>query len=108
MKKLNLLLLASVFLFSGCISKPSANDENKPVLPPLLIAQNGDGDVTIEWESETGYAYTIYYQVSADADWKVLRKASRVSGTGERLAVYDRVSPSRPPRRYRILAEKKM
>ncbi len=70
-----------------------------------MIAQNGDGDVTIEWKSEPGLNYTIYYQVSADADWKVLRSAHRMPGTGQRLTAHDRVSPSRSPHRYRVLPE---
>jgi len=107
MNMLRFLLLAMVFiLLPGCVSKPVEAEDGKLVLPPLMIAQNGAGDVTIEWESEPGCLYTIYYQVTADADWKVLRKAYRLSGTGQTLAAYDRVSPTRPPRRYRVLAER--
>ncbi len=101
------LFVSVLVLLSGCVSKPMGADQGKPSLPPLMIAQNGDGDVTIEWESEPGYVYTIYYQPAVDADWKVLRKADRVPGTGQRLTAYDRVDPNRPLRRYRVLPEER-
>jgi len=100
-----LLFVSLLVLLSGCVSKPVETEDGKPALPPLMIAQNGDGDVIIEWESELGYVYTIYYQTTADADWKVLRRADRMRGTGQTLTAYDRVSPSRSLRRYRVLPE---
>ena len=90
-------------LMLGCVSKPA---EVKIHAPSLMIAQNGDGEVTIAWESEPDYLYTIYYQSSPRADWKVLRTADRVRGTGQMLTVSDRVNPNKALRRYRVLAEK--
>lgn len=99
------LFVSVLGLLSGCVSKPVEAEDGKPALPLLMIAQNGDGDVTIEWESRPGFFYTIYYQVAADTDWKVLRKARRMPGTGQTLTAYDRVNPNRPLRRYRVLPE---
>ena len=99
------LFVSVLVLLSGCVSKPVEVEVGKPALPPLMIAQNGDGDVTIAWESEPGYLYSIYYQPTADADWKVLRKAHRMPGTGQTLTAYDRVNPNRSLRRYRVLPE---
>lgn len=105
MNTLRILLSAAMLtLFSGCVSK---TPEKEYAAPPLMIAQNGDGDVTIAWESHPDYLYTVFYQSTSTADWKGLPKAHRVSGTGQTLTVYDRVNPNRPPRRYRILPEKK-
>ena len=98
------MVVLMLFVLSGCVSKPVVA-ENECNAPPLMIAQNGDGDVIIEWESEPGYLYTIYYQATADADWKVLKGMYRVPGTGQRLTAYDHVNPSRPPHRYRVLPE---
>lgn len=96
-----ILLSMMCLLLAGCASEPEK--EYKP--PRLMIAQNGDGDVTLQWESEPGYVYTIFYQSSSDADWQGLKNAFRVPGTGQALTVYDHVNPNRPPRSYRILAE---
>lgn len=99
-----LLFIAILAFLSGCVSTP-VEEEYTP--PPLMIAQNSDGDVTIAWESDPDHVYTIYYQAKADADWVPLKKAHRVPGTGQTLTVYDRVNPNHPLRRYRILPEDK-
>ena len=100
------LLLSSIFiLMAGCISKPLEVVEVHA--PLLMIAQNSDGEVTIEWASEQDYVYTIYYQNTAGGDWRVLRAANRVPGTGQTLTIQDRVNPNQPLRRYRVLPEKK-
>lgn len=107
MNSIRFLTLALMLaLLPGCVSKP-VEQKKEAALPLLMIAQNGDGDVTIEWESEPGCFYTIYYQPSTDADWKVLRKANRLPGTGRRLTAYDRVNPNQPLRRYRVLVDRK-
>ena len=100
----SLLIVMILAFLSGCVSKPV---EMEYTPPRLMIAQNSDGDVTIAWESDPEYVYTIYYQAEADGDWMPLTKAHRVPGTGETLTVYDRVNPNRPLRRYRILPEEK-
>lgn len=101
----SLLFIMILSFLSGCVSKPVEN-ENEYAPPPLVIAQNSDGDVNIGWESDPGYVYTVFYQSSAGADWKALNEAYRVPGTGQMLTVYDHVNPNRPPHRYRILPEK--
>jgi len=98
------LLTAICILMAGCVSKPA---EVEIHAPPLMIAQNGDGEVTIAWESDPAYIYTIYYQSSADADWKILRTGNRVEGTGQTLTSHDLVNPNKALRRYRVVAEKK-
>ena len=93
----------SVMLISACVSTP-LEEEYTP--PPLMIAQNADGEVTLAWDSDLGYMYTVFYQTTAGAEWKGLKRAFRVPGTGERITVYDQVNPRHPPRRYRLLPEK--
>ena len=97
------LLIASIIFLSGCVN--SSVEEDYPP-PPLMIAQNADGEVTLAWDSDPGYLYTVFYQVAAGAEWVGLNKAFRVPGTGGRLTVYDRVNPRKPPRGYRLLPEK--
>jgi hypothetical protein len=97
------LLLASIVLFSGCVSTPV--EEEYPS-PPLMIAQNADGEVTLAWDSDPGYMYTVFVQVTVGAEWKGLPKAFRIPGTGGRLTVYDQVNPRQTPPRYRLLPEK--
>lgn len=99
----SILLTAICILMAGCVSKPT---EVEIHAPSLMIAQNGDGEVTIAWESEPDYLYSIYYQSSPNADWKVLRTANRVRGTGQTLTAHDLVNPNKALRRYRVLAEK--
>lgn len=98
-----LLLIMILAVLSGCVSKPV---EKEYTPPPLMIAQNSDGDVAIAWESDPDYFYTIYYQNKSGDDWIPLKKAQRVPGTGQTLTVYDRVNPNRPLRRYRIVSER--
>ena len=98
-----LLVITILALFTGCVSKP-VEEEYTP--PPLMIAQNSDGDVTIAWESDPDHLYTIYYQTRSGTDWRPLKKAQRVPGTGNTITIYDRVNPNWPLRRYRILSEK--
>jgi hypothetical protein len=95
-----LLLMAA--WAAGCVSKPV--EEYAP--PPLMIAQNSDGEVSLAWESEPGYVYTIYCQNAAGENWVTLEGAVRVPGTGGTLTASDRVDPNKPPRRYRLLPEK--
>lgn len=98
-----LFFVVTLALLAGCVSK---SIEEKYPLPPLAIAQNSDGDVTIAWKSETGFVYTIFCQAAAADDWKALKNAYRVQGTGGTMTAYDTANPHKPPRRYRILAEK--
>ena len=97
-----IIFIAVLIFLSGCVRKPM----EKHPLPPLAIAQNSDGDVTIAWESETGYFYTIYCQDSANGDWKALQHVYRVPGTGQTITVDHQVKPGQEPPRYRILPEK--
>ena len=87
---------------TGCVHKTVEVEEHAP---PLMIAQNSDGEVTISWESEPDRIYTVYYQAKKDGDWKALRTAYQVPGTGSMLTVHDRVNPNWPLRRYRLLPE---
>ena len=104
MSRLRLFIFAGLLLsLTGCVSK-SVEDEKEVHAPPLMIAQS-DGNVTIAWDSEVDHVYTIYYQAKEGADWKPLRTATRVRGTGEILTVHDVVNPNRPLRRYRLLPE---
>ena len=104
MNRLRLFLFAGLLLsLTGCVNK-SVEDEKELHAPPLMIAQS-DGNVTIAWDSEVGHVYTIYYQAKEGADWKPLRTATRVRGTGEILTVHDVVNPNWPLRRYRLLSE---
>ena len=98
------LLLGMVLLvfLAGCVSKTIEAEEHAP---PLMIAQNSDGQVSISWDSQPDLIYTIYYQAEKDGDWKALRTAYQVRGTGETLTAYDRVNPKGSLRRYRLLPE---
>ena len=89
----------------GCVSQPVEVEEEHA--PPLMIAQNGDGQVTISWDSELEYIYTVYYQAKKDGDWKALRSGYEVPGSGSTLTIYDRVNPNWPMRRYRLLPSKR-
>ena len=105
MSRLFFFLFAGLLLsLTGCVSKP-VEDEKEAHAPPLMIAQNSDGEVIIAWDSEPNRVYTIYYQATDGGDWKPLRTAIRVQGTGETITIYDVINPNRPLRRYRLLPE---
>ena len=93
---------AILLLLAGCVSKVVEKD--RP--PKMMIAQNSDGDVTMTWESELGYLYTVYCQKTQGGDWVALQGASRLPGTGETMTAHDRSNPRMPARRYRVLPEK--
>jgi nitrous oxide reductase accessory protein NosL len=95
-------LIPALALFSGCVSK--VVEEEHP--PPLMLARNSDGVTTMQWETEPGYVYTIFYQDNPQSDWKVLPQANRLRGTGKPLNARDATDPRKPPRRYRVLPEK--
>ncbi len=103
------MTVARVFLVGltcvlvGCVSKPM---EDKVHAPSLMIGQNSDGDVSILWDSQPNHTYTLYYQDPPSDEWKTLRTASRVPGTGAALTVRDRVNPNKPQRRYRLEFER--
>ncbi len=104
MKTIRCFLVAlAVSLSAGCVSK--VVEEEHP--PPLMLARNSDGVTTMQWDSEPGYVYTIFYQDNPSSDWRILPQANRLRGTGKPLNAQDRVDPNRPPRRYRVLPEKK-
>ena len=90
-------------LLAGCVSQPLEKNEHEP---PLMIAQNSEGETTLLWESERGYIYTVFYMDLKIGVWKELRGASRVRGSGQTLTAKDRVNPNRPQRRYRLAFEK--
>ncbi len=98
------LCVVLLMSLTGCVNKPM--DDEVAHIPPLMIAQNSDGQVTISWESEADWIYTIYYQAEKEGDWKALRSGYRLQGTGRVLTIHDRVNPRRPMRRYRVLPEK--
>ena len=98
-----LLILAAGCLLAGCVHKVSETDA--PKAPLLMIAQNGDGDVTLQWESDTAHYYTVFFQPTADSDWIGLDNVNHLPGTGKTMTVYHHVNPNRPAGRYRLVAE---
>jgi hypothetical protein len=95
-------LIPALVLLSGCVSK--VVEVAHP--PPLMLARNSDGVTTMQWETEPGYVYSIFYQDNPRSDWKVLPSADRLRGTGKPLNARDAIDPQRPPRRYRVLPER--
>lgn len=102
-KAKHLFALLAMFLLAGCVSKVV----EQPHPPPLMIARNSEGVVTMQWDTKPGWYYTIFYQDNPSSNWKVLPGANRLRGTGKPLNAQDRVDPKRSPRRYRVLPEKK-
>jgi hypothetical protein len=98
------MVSVALCLCAGCVHKVSDADE--PMAPLLMIAQNGDGDVTLQWESDTEHCYTVFFQPRADADWIGLDNVNRLPGTGGTMTAYHHVNPNFPAGRYRLLEEK--
>lgn len=105
MKRLLLwCVVMAVLSVCGCVSQKM--DEAEDPRPDLAVAQNSDGVSFISWESEVGYYYTIKYQTKPRGEWRVLRQAERVRGTGETITIKDVVGLNAPRRRYWISLEK--
>jgi hypothetical protein len=98
------LFLSLVIIFSGCISKPA--EKSPEHTPSLMISQNSDGEVTLMWESDPDYSYTVLYLDKKSGKWLSLRNGIRVRGTGKSLSVMDRVNPRNSQRRYRLQFDK--
>ena len=95
--------ISAILLLAGCVSTV-IEEEKGP--PPVITAQNSDGEVTVAWESELDLLYTVYCQKTSGGDWVILPGANRLRGTGEQMTARDRANPRKPPRRYRVLPEK--
>jgi hypothetical protein len=68
----------------------------------MLVTRDING-VHLQWESELGKGYTVYYrspQIPNDP-WKELPGAVRIKGTGELIQITDDSENARQ-RRYRI------
>ena len=103
MKYAALIFCTVIPLFlSGCAS-PVQEKTYEP--PPLMIGQNSDGDVNLEWNSKAGCLYTVFYQLTPESEWVGLNGAVRVPGNGETLTAYHKINPYKPAPRYRILEE---
>jgi predicted glycosyl hydrolase (DUF1957 family) len=103
MKGVGSLGLLLILLLAGCVSQTTDQREHDP---SLMIAQNSDGETTLVWESDSSYIYTVFYMDADKENWKALRGANRVRGTGKTLEAKDRVNPNKPQRRYRLGFEK--
>ena len=88
----------------GCVSAPPEIPEEEHS-PRLGISQNSAGKVTMSWESDIRYFYTIYCR-DGSGTWKEHRSVRQVRGTGGTMTAVDRVDPRRPARRYRLHFEK--
>jgi hypothetical protein len=95
------LLLFFVSLM-GCVSPPPETEEHSP---SLMIAQNSNGEVSLVWDSDSRYLYTIYHK-DASREWRKMRSVNRVRGTGGTMKAIDHVNPHKTLRRYRLYPEK--
>ncbi|MCF7848955.1 MAG: hypothetical protein K9M45_08910 [Kiritimatiellales bacterium] len=86
-------------LLTGCVSKPVDKEEHRP---PLMTSQNSEGDVTISFESEPGYIYTILYSDFHRKTWTNLTNGQNLRGTGKTITIKDKVNPAHPRRHYWI------
>jgi len=106
MKKYLIFLAISAFALAGCVSTlPKESDHT----PALRIAGNAEGLITIEWDTDPAYYYTVYSCQEKRNKKGVLRKlpqATSIRGTGKTITIHDRVRPGTPIPQYRLLPKK--
>jgi len=107
MKKGLLLLAVTALALVGCVSTlPKKATLHSPA---LRIAGNSEGRVTIEWDSDSSYYYTVYSYIEKKNQKSVLRKlpqATSIRGTGKTITIHDRIRYGAPVPQYRLLPKK--
>jgi hypothetical protein len=102
----SILTAASVLLASLALAAAvrAGEDSSKPSWLPsskraLIVVQSGD-EVTLQWKSEKGYAYTIMYtdKPQGDARWEPLPGYVNMAGTGKQETLQFKIDPIRPRR----------
>lgn len=90
-------------LLAGCVSTVVPTE---PLAEATLIVTRSGEEVFLQWASEPGVSYTVFYTDSAAAGkrWAPLAHAQNLRGTGEDIMISDRVAPG-IPRRYRLHVE---
>lgn len=91
-----ILLLALV----GCVSTVVPTE---PLAESVLIVTRSGEQVFLQWASEPGIHYTVFYTDSSSAGrrWLPLPAAVKLRGTGEDFKISDSV-PTTVQRRYRL------
>lgn len=95
-----LLVFLGSGLLHGCVRVDAARDSREGIR--MLVTRDING-VQLQWESERGKGYTIYYRnprVPNDT-WKELPGAVEIRGTGEVIRLTDN-SANAHDRKYRI------
>lgn len=77
--------------------------EDKPLNETRLFVTKSGEDVTLSWDSNPDYSYSILYNHtrSSKSPWKVLPGFDMIRGTGRQLSYSDRVPPN-TERYYRL------
>ena len=94
------LACAALLGWSGC---KTIHEEVQPLRETTLTVARAGGDVTLSWIGTRGMYYSVWYQESRKAPWKLLPDAFNVRGlaTGEPIVVQDRLAAAQP-RYYRL------
>jgi len=100
LKKLSAILLLAL---AGCVSTIVPTE---PLAEATLIVTRSGEDVVLQWASDPGVYYTVFYNDSASAGrlWMPLAGAERLQGTGGDIRISDRVAAG-VQRRYRLNVE---
>jgi len=97
---LTLVIGVALSALSGCVRVESAPDAAPRTR--LLVTRDSTG-VNLQWESEPGKGYTVYFFDSRlpNAKWEELQGATAIPGTGRLLRISD-PAPGARFRKYRI------
>ena len=87
-------------LGAGCVQ---AKPNEKPLEAARLMVTRGANGVNMQWNSELGRVYTLYFRETRGADtaWKPVPGYEKIQGTGEMIEYRD-TSPTAMNRRYRL------
>ena len=103
MKKGILLLTVTALALVGCVSTlPKKGTTHSPA---LRLAGNSEGRVTIEWDSDSSYYYTVYSYIEKKNQKNILRKlpqATSIRGTGKTITIHDKIRYGTPIPQYRL------
>ncbi|HMP88819.1 MAG TPA: hypothetical protein PJ991_01395 [Kiritimatiellia bacterium] len=92
--KFLLLVVLAGIVACGC-AKQRVTLEDVPLSKTRLFVTRSADVVSLSWESDPDFAYTVLYNHtrSARSPWKVLPGFDYIRGTGRTLTYTDRVPP---------------
>lgn len=93
--------LTALLFVSGCVS-----EKIEPAyIPRVAASDNGQGIVTLSWQTKTGYDYQIYIRDDTAQLWRPMANSKIYHGTGGTIYVELTHDPKEPTPWYSVRAK---